>query len=171
MESSNYVAPPPGPAAFACAYLNGRADAVPPLLLALEGLTDVATLLTAARGALRRGGVNDAEPTIVFTPDGVIVPKTARIGSQLRANCVLILSCGEPFDAAGVPERARRMHAAYLRQTQRMAPLVRADQRQALAEPTSAPEASPRQTPWMFSPSGRWKSPLALRPGPGSGHT
>ena len=67
MESSNYVAPPPGPAAFACAYLNGRADAVPPLLLALEGLTDVATLLTAARGAhiLGRG------------PGYIVVRKTA----------------------------------------------------------------------------------------------
>ena len=38
LEPAEHVAP----ASFACAYLNGRADSVPPLLLALDGLEDVA---------------------------------------------------------------------------------------------------------------------------------
>ena len=159
-------APRPGPAAFACAYLNGRCESVPPLLLALEGLTDVAALMAAAGGALKRGGVMDAEPRVAYTPDGTVVPKTARIGTQLRANAVLILSCGEPFDAPGVPERAKHMHAAYVKQTQRLGPLVRAENRDVLREPETAAEGpEKKQTPWLFSPSGRWKSPLALRPG------
>ena len=97
----------PGPAAFACAYLNGRSDRVPPLLLALNGLDDVSSLLAAAQGAFRRGNV-DADPTVVFTPDGVVISKATRV-SELRPNAMLILSCGGPFDPQSVPERARRM--------------------------------------------------------------
>jgi hypothetical protein len=167
MQAVEYVAPSPGPAAFACAYLNGRADTVPPLLLALEGISDVAALLDVARNALLRGGVVNTEPTIVFTPDGVVVPKTARIGSQIEANMVLILSCGEPFDAHSVPERAKRMHMSMQRHRQRQAPLVRAEHRDtASTSPKMAAETEPRRTPWLFSPSGRWASPLALRDGP-----
>lgn len=155
----------PGPAAFACAYLNGRSDAVPPLLLALDGLDDVSALLTAAAGALQRGGVH-ADPKIVFTPDGAVVPKAARI-SELRPNCVLVLSCGEPFHAASVPERARRMHATQQKQTQKLGPQVRAEQQQLPGRSSGRTVASPsqRDQSWKFSPSGRWASPLALRPG------
>ena len=137
---------------------------MPPLLLALDGLEDVAALVASAAGALRRAGV-DAEPKVVFTPDGAVVSKASRV-KDLRPNCVLILSCGEPFDAASVPERARRMHMAGLRQAQHMPPMVRADHRElmpALAAPVSV--AAQPSKPWMFSPSGRWSSPLALRPG------
>ena len=167
MQASEYVAPSPGPAAFACAYLNGRAREVPPLLLALEGIADVAALLVVANGALVRGGVLDAVPTIAFTPDGAVVPKTARIGSQIKANTVLILSCGEPFDVHGVPERAKRMHAAMQRCNLRLAPLVRAEHRDIIADtPKMAAEEERHRKPWLFSPSGRWTSPLALRDGP-----
>lgn len=168
-----YQAPSPGPAAFACAYINGRADAVPPLLLSLDGVPDIAALLQVARGALLRGGVVDTEPTVAFTPDGVVVPKTARVGTQLHANVVLVLSCGEPFDAASVPERAKRMHAIYLKQHARLAPLVRAEHHDTISGPKARSEADDnaanKKTPWLFSPSGRWSSPLALRDGPQHG--
>ena len=69
MESQSSTAESPGPAAFACAYLNARADTVPPLLLALEGdsASDAVPPLPAhaqgERGAERamrgRGGGSD----------------------------------------------------------------------------------------------------------------
>jgi hypothetical protein len=153
----------PGPAPFACAYLNGRADNVPPLLLALNGLDDIASLLRAAAGALRRGGV-DAEPTVAFTPEGGVISKAARV-SELRPNCCLILGCGEPFDSASVPERARHMHAAVQRESQRLGPLVRAEQAQMCGELPLPETGMPRAPAWRFSPSGRWKSGgLALSP-------
>ena len=46
---------------------------MPPLLLSLDGVPDIAALLQVARGALLRGGVVDTEPTVAFTPDGVVV--------------------------------------------------------------------------------------------------
>ena len=158
----------PGPAAFACAYLNGRSDRVPPLLLALNGLDDVSSLLAAAQGAFRRGNV-DADPTVVFTPDGVVISKATRV-SELRPNAMLILSCGEPFDPQSVPERARRMHATAQRELQKLGPLVRAEQGRftsaddvGVKRPSSQQER--RAPPWRFSPSGNWKREgLALRP-------
>jgi hypothetical protein len=153
-----------GPASFACAYLNGRADTVPPLLLALDGLDDVGSLLTAAAGALSRGGV-DADPKIVFTPDGAVISKAARV-SDLKPNCVLILSCGEAFDAASVPGRARRLHASQQRLSQRLGGLVRAAHHQMVASgPTPTRATVAAKSPWKYSPSGRWASPLALHPG------
>ena len=152
----------PGPAPFACAYINGRADSIPPLLLALDGLSDVASLLEAATSALRRGGIK-VEPKIVYTPDGVIIAKAARV-SEIRPNSVLVLSCGEPFDPKSVPERARRMHATNQKQAQQLSPLVRAEQHDMLDEiPSKAPPPSRAPPPWKFSPSGRWASPLAQR--------
>ena len=155
----------PGPARFVCAYVNGKADCVPPVLLALDGLNDVADLLSTATGALRRGNF-DVDPSVVYTPDGVLVPKAAKV-SDLRPNAILILSCGEPFDATSVPERARRMHSTQLRQTKKLAPVVRADEphtNQVVREQKFTPKKQARQ-PWKYSPSGRWSSPLALRPG------
>ena len=160
----------PGPAPFACAYLNGRTDTVPPLLLALHGLEDIASLLSAATNALRRGGVN-AEPSIVYTPDGEVIPKYARV-SELRPNCVLVLTCGEAFNRKSIPERVRRMHAAAQKEAERLAPLVRAEPRELLEEMPPPPrQPSPRQpsthtdTPWRFSPSGMWgRGGLEQRP-------
>ena len=164
MGSSGAISP--GPAPFVCAYLNGRADEVPPLLLALEGVDDVAALLVAAKGALQRSGYLDADPTIVYTPDGEIVPKTAR-AKDLRPNCVLIVSCGERFERASVPERAKRMHAGVLATTERLGPLVRAPTNELLAEatlpvtgqrPKTGGDEARAEPPWRFSPSGRWGS-------------
>ena len=77
---------------------------------------------------------------------------------------VLVLSCGEPFDAASVPERARRMHAAAQEVVRRLGPLVRAEQTRLLPE-TRAPPPERPEAPWRFSPSGRWHNEgLALRP-------
>ena len=45
-------APRPGPAAFACAYLNGRCESVPPLLLALEGLSQLLRTVDVVRQGL-----------------------------------------------------------------------------------------------------------------------
>ena len=155
---------PPGPARFACAYVNGKADSVPPVLLALDELNTVGDLLISATGAFKRGSFA-VDPKIVYTPDGVVVPKAAKV-SDLRPNAVLILSCGEPLDVASVPERARRMHATQLRHTQKLGLLVRAEQPEAshpiIREPQFSPKKTSRQ-PWKYSPSGRWSSPLALR--------
>ena len=153
----------PGPAPFVCAYLNGRSHDVPPLLLALDGVEDVASLLVVAEGALRRGGI-DAAPSIVFTPDGDVIAKASR-ASDLRPNCVLILSCGERFDASSVPERAKRMHAVSQATAQRLGPLVRAEAPQLLPLARAQPPPGRPQEPWRFSPSGRWKNEgLAQRP-------
>ena len=151
-----------GAAPFVCAYINKQVG-IPPLLLSLDGLYDVAELLEAATSALRRGGMPDIDPKVAFTPDGAVVSKATK-ARDILPNSVLILSCGEAFDAATVPERARRMYASQQRQSQKLAPLVRAEQ-SLLREPTLTPKGSPRQQPWRFSPSGRWSSPLALRPG------
>ena len=154
----------PGPAPFVCAYLNGRASTIPPLLLALDGIDNVAALLTAARHALRSGGV-DASPSVVYTPDGVLIPKAARV-SDLRPNSVLVLTCGEDFDRASVPERARRMHAnERARRTNRARVRAQPAQIPPDAPPHTYVELAHEPAPWQFSPSGRWNSPLALRPG------
>ena len=156
----------PGPAPFVCAYLNGRADLVPPLLLALEGVDDVAALLAAAKGALQRAGYFDFDPAIVYTPDGDVIPKTAR-AKDLRPNCVLIISCGERFDRASVPERAKRIHAGVVAMTERLGPQVRAPTNQMLPDvpPPPASEMRRDEPAWRFSPSGKWGSGgLELRP-------
>ena len=158
--SHGYAGPlTPGPAPFACAYINGRSHDIPPLLLALDSVEDVGALLAVANGALKRGGIIDAEPKVVYTPDGTVIAKASRV-TDLRPNCVLILSCGEPFDAASVPERAKHMHKVAQAEAQRLGPLVRAESTQ-LLPPTGTRPPPPEKraaVPWRFSPSGKWKN-------------
>ena len=158
----------PGPAPFVCCYINGCTD-VSPLLLAIDSAHDVGALLTLARAALevtntrREGGLF---PMVCFQPDGVVLPKVTRMRA-VAPGSVLILGCGEPFDAASVPARARRMHVTQQRRLRELGPLVRAPPppRSSSPLPSKAPEAeSLHVSPWRFSPSGRWESPLALRP-------
>ena len=115
---------------------------------------NIVTCSTVAAGALQRGGI-DADPKIVYTPDGLVVSKAARV-SDLRPNCVLVLSCGESFDGASVPERAKRMHASAQVAAQRLGPLVRAPPTKLLDEaPPPVAEMMPEPA-WRFSPSGKW---------------
>ena len=163
-----------GPAPFVCAYTNGQPD-VPALLLALDSVSDIAGLLaSAATASLAKtptGSVTNS-PTVAFTCDGTVLPKTMRV-SELPPSCVLVLGCGEPFDS-DLPQRAMSMHASSLRRSRELGDLVTpknssfSPRVRRSCSPTVGPVAadSPRKrTPWMFSPSGRWDSPLAQRPG------
>ena len=163
----------PGPAPFACCYLNECPD-LPPLLLALESAPDIAALLDLAAGSLVNvaGRSESIVPTVAFRPDGTVVPKVTKC-SSLPPGTVLVFGSGEPFNAASVPARAKRMNLTQQRRQRDLGPLVRAPQtpRQLcraspgihprLAEPLAEPL---HDAPWKFSPSGRWQSPLALRP-------
>ena len=180
-----------GPPAYVCAYLNGTLGAAA-LLLAVDGVKDVAGLLDAANVAWQKNNLIDRPPTVAYHPDGAVLPKSTQT-SELPSNSVLILSCGEPFQASSVPERAKRMYASQLRRRQLLGGLVRTEplahrvelgpsrartQRYispGVGSPRSSRNSGERQArslspsprihsePWMFSPSGRWESPLALR--------
>jgi hypothetical protein len=163
----------PGPAPFACCYLNECPD-LPPLLLALESAPDIAGLLDLAAGSLVdvAGRSESIVPKVAFRPDGTVVPKVTKC-SSLPPGTVLVFGSGEPFNAASVPARAKRLNLTQQRRQRDLGPLVRAPQtpRQLcraspgihprLAEPLAEPI---HDAPWKFSPSGRWESPLALRP-------
>ena len=207
--------PSEGPPEYMCAYLNGTIDAAP-LLLAVDGIKDVAGLLDTATVAWRKDNFIDRPITVAYHPDGAVVPKST-LTSELSSNSVLVFSCGEPFQSASVPERAKNMYASQLRRRQMLGGLVRTQpsaRRSSLSpsraqtqryispgvgsprpgsprpgsprpgsprngrgrssgslsarssgEREGARSASPRlhNEPWMFSPSGRWESPLALR--------
>jgi hypothetical protein len=172
-----------GPAPFACTYLNGRSGEVPPILLALDSLHDLDGLLEAATKAHRstRTLKKEEQLTTIYLPDGSVLPKKSKI-LELPHSCVLVLSCGEPFDAASLPQRVRLMHLSQQKRRQLLGGLVtsndpitqrgaspgRAGQQEQQRTPRSSPRPKPEplhSEPWTFSPSGRWQSPLQQRPG------
>lgn len=100
---------------------------------------------------------------------GSLLPAVSAIGA-VWPNAVLVLGCGEPFDAASVPERAVRMHAAHLARERALGPRVRgagagdADEAEgaAASAASACDEPAPSlRPPWYFSPSGKWATPLA----------
>ena len=171
-----------GPARYACAYLNGRSTDAAPVFLAMDEVDSIADLLDAATAALRLTGTitkSDAAQA-VYHPDGAALTSKTKI-RELAPNSVLIISCGDAFDPNSVPERARRMLASQLKRRQLLGAVVRSSDPIAHKKVTRSPSRngidrlpSPRGTrppqlavhdsPWKFSPSGRWESPLALKP-------
>ena len=160
----------PGPAPFVCCYVNGQPDQ-PPLLLALDSAADVSGLLLVAGRSMAETQDDAAMPTVAFHPDGTVLPKVSKCRS-IAPGSMLILGCGEAFAASSVPARARRMQLTQHKRQRELGPLVRAPPpprpssplpgiHSRRAEPLSEPL---HESPWKFSPSGRWESPLALRP-------
>jgi hypothetical protein len=109
----------PGPAPFACCYLNECPD-LPPLLLALESAPDIAGLLDLAAGSLVdvAGRSESIVPKVAFRPDGTVVPKVTKC-SSLPPGTVLVFGSGEPFNAASVPARAKRLNLTQQRRQRR----------------------------------------------------
>ena len=189
-----------GPKPFVCAYLNGKSAVAPPLLLALDGVKDVAGLLDAANDGWKRSNLVEFDTLkVAYHPDGVVLPKQTHV-RELPPNCVIVFGSTEPFDAASLPERARSMYKSMQRRQQLLGPLRRTAPVESRFElgpssartqrpgvggagsprgrsPSPRPQGqdSPRarsaspaanrlhSDPWMFSPSGKWDTPLALR--------
>lgn len=170
LTAEAHRAPREGPQPFVCCYINGRVD-VPPLLLALQAAENVDTLLALAAKQLQSTlGEESITPIVAFKPDGTVLPKITRTRAIPPAS-VLVLGCGEPFDAAAVPARALRMCATQRKRQRELGSLVRTPEAPKSTSPVGiyprSAQASPEplhNDPWRFSPSGRWESPLALRP-------
>ena len=145
---------------------------MPPMLLALDGAADVGHLLSLAGQTLKSAAGSDGgvAPHVAFLPDGTVLPKVTKT-SAIAPGSVLVLGCGEPFDAAKLPARARRMHVTQQQRQREIGPLVRPPPTPRSLSPlpniyprSAQPQSdSMHEQPWKFSPSGRWESPLALR--------
>jgi hypothetical protein len=157
-----------------CVAVFNRSHPLRPAQLPGRELTGETLLLDLAAGSLVdvAGRSESIVPKVAFRPDGTVVPKVTKC-SSLPPGTVLVFGSGEPFNAASVPARAKRLNLTQQRRQRDLGPLVRAPQtpRQLcraspgipprLAEPLAEPI---HDAPWKFSPSGRWESPLALRP-------
>ena len=128
-----------GPSPFACAYINGQAS-LPPVLLPLDGIENVAELLASACVAIKQMPRLNTdtpasslfqglalEPSTCYYPDGTEIMAKTPI-RDLGAGCVIVLAADEPFDAVSVPERARHVHKTNQEQAQVLGPLVRASE-------------------------------------------
>ena len=84
-------------------YVNARAGFF--FFLRLDDATDVHALLKAARAELDRLGHPEYKPVEIWTPAGARVTRLQAI----QPDSILVVGCGEPFNPASVPDRARAM--------------------------------------------------------------